>query len=143
MIEIRPLREQDYAGVVQVWIIAGLPFKPQGRDAPELYAEQLHFPGSHFLGAFDGDRLVGVVFANHEGRRGWLNRLAVLPDYQRQGVAAALVEAATHWFTTQKIKLIGALVEADNAASLAFMASIGYKLHDDIHYLSRRNSEKT
>ena len=41
-----------------------------------------------------GDQRVGrVVIGSHDGRKGWINRLAVSPGYRRHGIGAALVDA--------------------------------------------------
>ena len=39
-----------------------------------------------------GARLIGCVRCGHDGRRGYLQRLAVDPSHQRRGVGTALVE---------------------------------------------------
>jgi ribosomal protein S18 acetylase RimI-like enzyme len=77
--------------MVKVWKRAGLPYKPKGRDSPEVMAKtMLEFPNL-FLGAFSEDRL-GVVIGSYETRmKGWINRLAVNPQYQKQGIAQQLV----------------------------------------------------
>ena len=40
----------------------------------------------------DGTRLVGAVLCGHDGRRGFLNHLAVLPEYRGRGLGRQMVE---------------------------------------------------
>jgi ribosomal protein S18 acetylase RimI-like enzyme len=139
VIEIRRLTIEDHPALVRVWAAAGLPTKPGGRDAPEAFAGQLRFPGSHFLGAFDGGELVGAVLANHEGRKGWINRLAVVPARQRQGIATRLLRAAEEALRGDGIQIVSLLAFEHNAASLGFFASQGYVLDESVRYLSKRD----
>ena len=88
-------------------------------------------------------RIVGVVFGTHDGRKGWINRLAVAPDFRGQGIAHRLVgevEAALH---AQGIDVIAALVESDNRGSLAFFARIGYVHDPEIEYFSTRRDPES
>jgi GNAT superfamily N-acetyltransferase len=47
----------------------------------------------HFLGAFDGDRLVGAVSWKRSGGLVDIHRLVVHPERFRQGIAGALLRA--------------------------------------------------
>lgn len=88
---IHPATERDYHDMVSVWRASGLDTKPGGRDSQSSFAKQCRlFPTSHLV-ALDGDCIVGVVLGTHDGRKGWINRLAVLLRYQRCGVATSLV----------------------------------------------------
>jgi len=37
--------------------------------------------------------MIGNVIASHDGRKDWLNRIAVDPDYRRQSLAQKLTRA--------------------------------------------------
>lgn len=131
---------EDYDAIVEVWRAAGLPIKPGGRDSYEQFASQLDRGCQTVLGAKSGFDLVGVVVVTHDGRKGWINRLAVLPAFQRQGVAAALTTEAENVLHNQGLQIVAALVEGWNEASLAFFEALGYSHHSDIHYLTKRES---
>jgi len=47
-------------------------------------------PGMSYL-AESGNKLVGVVLAGHDGRRGYIHHLAVAPNHRRRGVGNLLV----------------------------------------------------
>lgn len=84
--------------------------------------------GTYNLGAFDGPRLVGAVLGTHDTRKGWVNRLAVHPDYRRLGIASRLVRRAEREFRNQGIQMFAALVEPGNVASEAFFRALGYDI---------------
>ena len=46
-----------------------------------------------FLVAVADKRIAGVVLGTHDGRKGWINRLAVAKEFRRQKVASKLVTA--------------------------------------------------
>ena len=74
------------------------------------------FPGG-FIGAFADGKLVGIVVATHDGRKGWINRLAVHPDYRRRGIAKKLIEEAEEYLRLVKAinrhrRLIGVILDS-------------------------------
>ena len=95
-----------------------------------------------FLGAFRENRLVGSVIASYDRRKGWINRLAVDPEERRKGVAKTLVETAESVLRDRGSLIIAVLVEADNSLSIALFQKCGYKVHRDILYLTKRESEQ-
>lgn len=76
---IRRLTIADYEAMTELWVKAGLPFKPRGRDSRETIAAQMIANPQFFLGAFEGSQLIGVVVLSSDLRKGWINRLAADP----------------------------------------------------------------
>jgi N-acetylglutamate synthase len=137
---IRELHMQDYDAVQSLWLEAGLPFRPLGRDRPDRVARELQLGTAVFLVAQVGGRLAGVVLGTHDGRKGWINRLAVAPAYRRQGIARLLVREAEARLESLGLEVVAALVESANKDSLSFFKAIGYLHANDIEYVSRRRS---
>jgi ribosomal protein S18 acetylase RimI-like enzyme len=137
------MRFADYEAVMRLWAEAGLPFRPQGRDAPERVKAEMLRENAVFLVAEVDGRLAGVVLGTHDGRKGWINRLAVAPAYRRRGVARRLVREVEARLEALGLDIVAALIETPNVASLQFFTAIGY-LHDpDIEYVSKRRSAET
>jgi ribosomal protein S18 acetylase RimI-like enzyme len=128
---------------MSVWQRAGLhSLRPRGRDSREAMARQLASGTHTLIGLEQRGELIGVVLATHDGRKGWINRLAVLPEHRRQGHATRLVAEAERVLRAQGMTVIGILVEAGNDASLALFGNLGYvELPGGTHYLSKRDSE--
>ncbi len=141
-IRVRRLTLADYPAMIQVFDVCGLTPRVRGRDSRGSIAKQLRAHGNVYLGAFDAGRLVGTILATHDTRKGWINRLAVLPEYRRRGVARRLVRAAERGLRARGMEIFAALVEADNVASQTLFGTLGYdtqgilyfrrKLRDDI-----------
>jgi len=125
--------------LVALWKEAGLGYRPNGRDGKLSIVIQMSIDPELFLGAFQDGRLIGSVIATFDGRRGWINRLATVPEERRKGVAKALIGRAEKLLRQRGAMIIGAHVERENTASLRFFESCGYNLRGDIVYVSKRD----
>lgn len=133
-VPIRPATAADYDQIVEVWASGGLPVRLQGREGEEAFCRQLERFPTLYLVAVDGDRVVGVVLGTHDERKGWINRLAVLPAYQRRGIAAALLTACDAAFQAVGIEIVAALVEPENTPSRALLGQSGYRADVPVKY---------
>ncbi len=139
-IGIRPYRDDDYDRVMELWAEGGLPLKPQGRDTRENIRLQIALPNVLFLvaEAGEGGRVVGTVMATHDGRKGWVNRLAVDAGLRRKGLGARLVGEAERWLEARGMDILACLIEDDNAVSMTVFERLGYKKHPEILYFAKR-----
>lgn len=141
--KFRTLSLEDYDAMIELWKAAGLPYKPKGRDSREAVAYQMRNNPDFFVGAFDANgKLVGVVVLSCDGRKGWINRLAVHPEYRRRGIAKALVAKGEKILRKRGMRIICALIEDHNEASKQLFRECGYVEHRDIVYFSKRDSEE-
>ncbi len=137
---IRQLAPEDYDRIVEIWIKSGLPYKPLGRDTREHFQLEIDQDTAMFLGAEIDGALVGVVLGTHDGRKGWINRLAVLPDHRGRGIGKALVMETEQRINKLGIKIVTCLIEGGNNSSEGFFESSGYIRHPNITYFSKRQS---
>ena len=137
VVTIRDFRLDDYDGVLELWGEAGLPFRPAGRDARAKVAAELVKDTAVFIVAEEQGRLVGVVFGTHDGRKGWINRLAVAPSSQHRGVASRLVAEVEARLEARGLEVVATLIEEGNDGSMQFFERLGYVFHHDIHYFSK------
>ncbi|MBN1955371.1 MAG: GNAT family N-acetyltransferase [Anaerolineae bacterium] len=141
MDDIRALQVQDYDQLIALWQQAGLrSAKTDGRDSRAAIARQLQSGLQTILGLENDGQLVGAVMATHDGRKGWINRLAIDPQFRRRGYGLQLVEAAEQVLRQQGIQIIAVLVEGDNAASFNLFQKAGYVDYPGIHYMTKRDS---
>jgi len=141
--KIRRLGIADYDQIVELWKRSGLPFKPSGRDRKGAVQAQMAADPDFFLGAFEDNRLVGVVVATSDGRKGWINRLAVDPNFRRMGVAEKLILKAENVLHKHGIRMFCVLIDDDNKSSKQLFKKCGYKEHRDIVYFRKKPSDRT
>jgi len=137
-ITIRPLRAGDYEGVCGVWRAAGLEVRLAGREAQDAFVAQVEHFASTYLGAEAEGRLIGVVLGTHDHRKGWINRLAVHPDYRRRGLGLRLLRACERALEECGIEIIAGLIEEGNEASVALFERGGYVADVPVHYYRKR-----
>jgi ribosomal protein S18 acetylase RimI-like enzyme len=138
VVTIRPFRIEDYDGMIAVWEASGLSYRPGGRDRRENIAGEISRDTAIFLVAECGGKVIGTILGTHDGRKGWLNRLAVLPEFRHQGIARQLVERAEEEIYKQGIEIVACMIEDYNTTSMEFFQEAGYRKHIDIIYFSKR-----
>ncbi|MDG3060868.1 GNAT family N-acetyltransferase [Lacticaseibacillus casei] len=80
------------------------------------------------LGAFDGDRLVGLIRAVGDGETIlFIQDLLVLPNYQRQGIGRQLVNALVDQYPEVRQRV---LLTDDQPDTRAFYEKIGFVSSD-------------
>ena len=124
---IRRAGPEDYREIVEVWGGSGLTVRLTGRESECAFRRQLEYFADLYLVAVDGDRIVGVIFGSHDHRKGWINRLAVLPEYRGHGVASSLVAACEQAMYAAGIEIMAALIEPENLVSCALFERLGYR----------------
>jgi ribosomal protein S18 acetylase RimI-like enzyme len=140
-VTVRRLRLSDYEGMIEVFAACGLNPRVRGRDSRKNIARQLRANRTLYLGAFDGSRLVGTVLGTHDTRKGWINRLAVLPGYRRRGIAAKLVRACERALRREGMEIMAALVEPDNGPSQSLFRNLGYEATDILYFRWKTREE--
>jgi ribosomal protein S18 acetylase RimI-like enzyme len=140
-IQFRILIIKNYDQMVKLWKEAGLSSRPSRRDSRESIREQMTTAPSLFIGAFESRRLIGVVVASSDGRKGWINRLAVHPDYRRRGIATALVAETENALREKGIHIFAALIMESNVASKQLFRELGYEEMKEVFYFSKRDRE--
>ena len=128
----------NYDTLVNIWVKSGLPYKPNGRDSKENIENEIKLDCNLFLFAIHESKYIGSIIVTHDGRKGWINRVAVLPEYRNKGVAWQLVEAGEQWLDEQGIGIIACMIEDNNEESFEVFKKMGYIPFEGIRYLTKR-----
>jgi ribosomal protein S18 acetylase RimI-like enzyme len=84
--------------------------------------------------AMDSETTIGVILCGHDGRRGYIYHTAVLTEYRGQGIARALVDAATDALKHEGIHKVALVVFQNNDTGNVFWEHIGFIRRDDLVY---------
>ena len=139
--DIRVIGPDRYDDIIRIWELAGLPHRPRGRDSRGEMTAQMGLDPEMFLGCFVEGELAGVIIGSYDQRKGWINRLAVAPEFQGKGIAKALVKRIEEVLKGKGFRIIATLVEDESPESMELFTKAGYRKHGDIHYLTKRESE--
>ena len=139
-VHIREFQIEDYNKLIALWKKANLEHKPKGRDKREKIEKELKENPSFILLAEVDGQLAGSVLASHDGRKGWLNRLAVAPEYRKKSIARKLVNDAEKRLEKQGIEIIACLIEGWNSQSMKVFEKFGYERFPDVAYYTKRKS---
>ena len=131
MFDIRPMTGDDYDEVMTLMNqTPGVSFRDaDSRERTSTYLQRN--PGLSFMATIDGVA-VGCIMSGHDGRRGYLQHLVVLPEHRRKGVASALIERCLSTLETLGIKKSHLDVLKENETGAAFWESQGWTLRTDI-----------
>ncbi len=139
---IRILKPSEYHSLVDIWVKSSLPYKPEGRDSEDSIKRQLKLNNNRFFVAEIEKELVGAIIASHNGRKGWVNRLAVLPKFRGKGIATSLMKKSEEFFLSNNIKIFACLIEDWNYNSMNFFLNKEYIEHKDIIYYTKKIDPK-
>jgi ribosomal protein S18 acetylase RimI-like enzyme len=124
-VEYSPITMADYPEVYALW--DGMPgIGLSATDSPEAIEKYLERnPGFSFTARIRG-KLVGAILGGHDGRRGYLQHLAVAPDARHQGVGRELVRHSLEALAVEGITRCHIFVYTDNETGLGFWESAGW-----------------
>ena len=139
-LQIRAYRASDEDATVALWQACGLtrPWNDPHKDIARKLEVQ---PELFLVGQID-QQLVATVMGGYEGHRGWINYLAVHPDFQRRGLASALLRGVEQRLQAMGCAKINLQVRNSNLDVLAFYRQLGY-LPDEVVCCGKRLIDDT
>ena len=134
-ISIRVYRGADEEQGVELWRRCSLvvPWNDPRRDIQRKVEFQPHL----FWVGETGARIVATAMAGYEGHRGWINYLAVAPEYRRRGIGRRMMQVAEDELRKLGCPKINLQVRSSNKAVIAFYESLGFAV-DDVVSLGKR-----
>ncbi len=126
---IRPAAGADRSNVAALWEAVFPNDSPH--NAPlKVFDAKLILQDGMLLIAVEEEAVIGTAIAGYDGVRGWLHKVAVLPEYQRRGVATALVRHAMRVLRTVGCVKVNLQIRATNSEVRGFYESLGFKIEE-------------
>jgi ribosomal protein S18 acetylase RimI-like enzyme len=113
----------DY--VVDLWKKCNL-VVPQNDPVEDIQKKVEFQPELFFIGLLDG-KVIGSIMVGYEGHRGWINYLAVIPEYQRRGYGGQLVQKSIDELRKMGCLKVNQQVRNTNTAVINFYKHLGFK----------------
>ena len=133
--KIRSFQNSDESAVVQLWRECNLVVSHN--DPYKDIKRKLEVQPELFLVGIISDRIVATVMAGYEGHRGWLNYLAVVPNFQRNGFGRQLVAEAEKRLNAIGCPKINLQVRRSNIGVIEFYKTLGFA-EDDVKSIGKR-----
>ncbi len=139
---LRPMQADDYDAVLALWqSSSGMTLRQC--DSRQAITEYLHRNPQLSQVLWHDDELVGAVLVGTDGRRGYLQHLAVATRWQRQGLGKQLLAASITALQSAGIDKTHLFIHNDNASALAFYRHLGWQERTDIRVCSFNASSDT
>ena len=130
------MNENLYAEIISIWDKTGIS-NPERADSFDSIQRTLENVGILLLAYMDAI-LVGTIWLTNDYRRLYLHHMAVLPEFQKQGIGRSLLQEAIQIADKQGLQA-KLEVHSDNAAALNLYRSMGFKVLDGYLVMIRRN----
>ena len=138
---IRKMVIEDYDKVNDLWMsCAGMGLNNLD-DSKDGFARFLNRNPETCFVAQNGQKIVGVILAGNDGRRGYIYHTAVCPDCRNQGIGAALVETALGALKALGIHKVTLVVFAKNKDGNSFWEKLGFTTREDLVYRNKAITE--
>lgn len=134
-VQIKPMTIDHYDEIFAMWQITSKRAlsKADQRDEIERYLKRNK--GLSQIAVVDG-KIVGTVLAGHDGRRGFIHHMAVMPQYRRKGIAKSMATTAIEKLAEEGIVKTHIFTYCDNNAGQSFWSSLGFEKREDIFVYS-------
>jgi ribosomal protein S18 acetylase RimI-like enzyme len=121
---IRHYRDHDKADVLALWELTGL--LVSGSNYERDIRTKMSFQSEFFFVGTSEENIVGSIMVGYDGRRGWLNCLAVHPKFQRHGLGKQLVDFGISELEKLGCQKVNVQVRTSNLDVLAFYQKLGF-----------------
>jgi len=131
---IRIMTIEDYDAVYALWAsLPGIGLHEEEDSRARIAYYLRRNPRTCFVAEEEG-MLAGAVLCGNDGRRGYINHLAVAAEQQGRGVGRALVNACLAAMRREGIGKCSLMVFRDNDAGNAFWDAMGSVRREEILY---------
>ena len=140
--QIRPMTINDYDEVFAMWQITTKRALSKADERDQIERYLLRNAGMSQVAVVDG-KIVGTVLAGHDGRRGFIHHMAVLPDYRRRHIGHRLAEKEIEMISRDGIDKTHIFCYQNNETGQNFWKDFGFEKRDDVFVFSYVNSKQT
>ena len=135
---IRPMTKEDYDEIFAMWQITTKRALSKADESCQIERYLDRNPGMSQVAVIDG-KIVGTVLAGHDGRRGFIHHMAVLPEYRRRHIGHQLAEKAIEMITKDGIDKTHIFCYQNNETGQNFWKDFGFKKREDVFVFSYDN----
>ena len=127
----------DYDAVYSLWISCrgmGLNNLDDSKDGMDRFLKRN--PNTCLIAEIN-DRIVGVIIAGDDGRRGYIYHTAVDTEFRHKGIGSMLVSAVMEALKQQGVNKVALVVFEKNLSGNAFWEKCGFTVRNDLVYRNK------
>ncbi len=139
-VKIRKMKIEDYKEVYNLWLSCtgiGLNNLDDSKGGIEKFLKRN--PDTCFVA--EDTKIIGVILAGNDGRRGYIYHTAVQPDYRQKEIARNLVKNVENAMAGLGINKLALVVFEHNSAGNAFWEKQGFSVRNDLIYRNKALTE--
>lgn len=135
---IRPMTKEDYDEVYTMWQTTSKRALSNADSKEQIERYLDRNAGMSQVAVCDG-KIVGTVLAGHDGRRGFIHHMVVMPQYRRKGIGRSLAYTAIEKIKSEGIDKTHIFCYQNNETGQDFWKDFGFKKRNDVFVYSFYN----
>lgn len=132
---VRAFQPADEAAVIDLWRRCDL-VGPKNDPHKDIQRKQRVRPDLFLVGA-ENEIVIATAMAGYEGHRGWLNYVAVAPEFRRRGLARQILLEAERMLRQVGCAKINLQIRTSNRSVIEFYRRLGFEI-DDVISMGKR-----
>ncbi|MCF9045663.1 GNAT family acetyltransferase [Acinetobacter nectaris] len=125
MFIIRPIENKDIDTVVELWETCNIT-RPWNHPETDIF-RKMNQKDDLFLVAEKDSRVIASIMGGYDGHRGWIHYLAVQPEYQRLGIATALMQNIEKRLIAIGCPKVQLMVRPENTSVIQFYEELDFE----------------
>lgn len=125
MFIIRPIENKDIDTVVELWETCNIT-RPWNHPEIDIF-RKMNQKDDLFLVAEKDSRVIASIMGGYDGHRGWIHYLAVQPEYQRLGIATALMQNIEKRLIAIGCPKVQLMVRPENTSVIQFYEELDFE----------------
>lgn len=136
---IREMDISDYSQVIELWSETEAMLLREADSRENIGRYLIRNPGLSFV-ALDGEVVVGAILVGTDGRRGYVQHLAVDSRCRGKGIGAKLISQAVNALENIGIAKTHLFVANENLNAQSFYEKLGWFPRDEVRMYSFNSS---
>lgn len=136
-VKIRLMKISDYEQVYELLFSCKEVALNELYDSEEYIARFLKKNPNTCFVAEEYEKVVGVIIAGNDGRKGYIHHIAIDYNYKRQGIATKLVNNVINSLKSLGINKTDLVVFSKNSTGNAFWEKLGFVSRKDLTYRNK------
>lgn len=133
-ITIRPMVEEDYKKVYELWkTIKGFGIRSVDDSKEGVVRFIRRNPFTSMVAEADR-QIVGAILCGHDGRRGCFYHVCVREGYRKRGIGKNMAVQAMKALQEEQINKVCLIAFKKNEVGNSFWKSVGWTFREDLNY---------